>query len=143
MKQEALEEKFEMQLAEAVAYLQRNIPTLRAVYLFGSQATGDIRAESDVDLAVLADASLEELYRYDLMGELAEILGREVDLLDLQNASTVLRIQVIGKGRRLFSTGRAALEEFEDRVFVGYARLNEERAAILADIRKRGSIYGR
>jgi hypothetical protein len=36
------------------------------------------------------------------MGELAEILEREVDLLDLQSASTVLRIQAIGKGRRLF-----------------------------------------
>jgi hypothetical protein len=76
------------------------------------------------------------------MGELAEILGREVDLLDLQSALTVLRIQAIDKGRRLFGAGRAALEEFEDRVFADYAQLNEERAAILADIRKRGTVCG-
>jgi predicted nucleotidyltransferase len=63
MEQGPLEEEFETQLAEAVAYLRRRIPALRAVYLFGSQATGDIRAESDVDLAVLAGASLEEPYR--------------------------------------------------------------------------------
>ncbi|HYW77881.1 MAG TPA: nucleotidyltransferase domain-containing protein [Gammaproteobacteria bacterium] len=124
-----------------VQRLRERLPGLRAVYLFGSSASGESGRDSDVDLAVLLDKPLTGLRRFDLAGELADVVGKDVDLVDLRTASTVLRMQVIGKGRRLFGSG-ADLEAFEDRVFADYARLNEERAGILADVRARGSVYG-
>ena len=38
--------------------LQRAIPGLSAVYVFGSQATSGAGPESDLDLAILADVQL-------------------------------------------------------------------------------------
>lgn len=111
------------------------------MYLFGSAASGESRRGSDVDLAVLLDKPLTGVQRFDLANGLAEVVGKDADLVDLGSASTVLRMQVIGNGRRLFGAG-VALEDFEDRVFADYARLNEERAGILADVRARGSVYG-
>ena len=132
----------EAEFERAVALLRQRLPGLRAVYLFGSVATGEERPESDVDLAVLPAAPLTSIDRFELASELAEVLGRQVDLVDLGHADTVLLVQVIGNGRRLFASGGAALEEFESRALSDYARLNEERAGILEDIRARGRIHG-
>jgi uncharacterized protein len=129
--------------AAILGYLQRHLPGLMAVYLFGSRASGDHRRSSDFDLAVLGERPLSPGQRFDLAQELASLLDGDVDLIDLRAASTVLRSQVIGSGRPLFRADTPEVEQFEDFVYSDYARLNEERAAILADIRERGSIHGR
>jgi len=38
-----------------------SVMPLRAVYLFGSHARGDARADSDVDLCIVADGATEQL----------------------------------------------------------------------------------
>ena len=68
--------------------------------------------------------------------------SRDVDLIDLQQASTVMRIQVISTGERLYCSDEHACELFEDFVYSSYAHFNEERAGILRDIAQRGSVYG-
>lgn len=123
--------------------LKRAIPELRAIYLFGSHARGDATQESDVDIAVLAARPLEAVTRYDLAQALAGAVNRDVDLLDLRTASTVMRMQVLASGQCLYRREEREVSAFEDFVFTDYARLNEERASILADIRERGTIYGR
>ncbi len=50
--------------------------------LFGSQATGRSRPDSDVDVAVLAPSA----DWYGLMNDLTDALGRDVHLVDLQRA---------------------------------------------------------
>lgn len=70
------------------------------------------------------------------------LAGRDVDLVDLRAASTVLRARVIAEGERLFCAAESLCAEFEDVAFSAYARLNEERRAILQDIQQRGSVYG-
>lgn len=127
----------------AIAYLRRRVTTLRAVYLFGSQSREESRRESDVDIAFLADVSPSALERHEMASELSELLGMDVDLVDLAAASTVIRVQVIGRGTRVAGTVTPALEEFESRVLSDYARLNEERAAILREIQQRGAVHGR
>lgn len=113
-----------------------------AVYLFGSHAAGAAHRDSDVDLAVLADAPLGDNERWQLAQTLAVMLGRDVDLVDLLRASTVMRVQVIDSGKLLFDSDTTRRQEFEARALSDYARLNEERREILADIRARGSVYG-
>lgn len=125
-----------------VERLQSTIPGLRAVYLFGSMAEGGATAESDVDIAILADGPVSASRRFDLAQILASDLGRDVDLVDLQTASAVFRSQIIGRGRSLFRRDEREAEAFEDFVFSDYARLNEERAGILSDVRERGRIHG-
>ncbi|GAB0077372.1 DNA polymerase [Pseudomonas syringae pv. maculicola] len=42
-----------------LTHLQSRLPDLLAVYLFGSQATGHANSESDLDLAVLVQGTLD------------------------------------------------------------------------------------
>lgn len=127
-------------LEPAIEYLRQRIATLRAVYLFGSQSRAEGSAESDVDIAFLAEVSPSVLERHEMASDLSELLSRDVDLVDLASASTVVRAQVIGRGTRVAGTVTPALEAFESRVLSDYARLNEERAAILRDIQQRGAV---
>lgn len=124
-----------------IEFVRQAIPDLIALYRFGSQAKGTMRPDSDVDLAVLARNPIPALRRFELAQEVATRLHRDVDLVDLRTASTVMRMQVISTGECLFTAGDRLQGEFEDMVYSAYARLNEERGEILNDIRMRGSVY--
>jgi predicted nucleotidyltransferase len=124
-----------------IEFARQAIPDLIALYRFGSQAKGNGRPDSDVDLAVLARYPIPALRRFELAQELAAQLHRDVDLVDLRTASTVMCMQVISTGECLFTVSDRLQGEFEDLVYSAYARLNEERREILNDIRTRGSVY--
>lgn len=74
--------------------LQQRLPGLLAVYAFGSrvkQGGAQARADSDLDLAVLVEGRADPVLLFELMGELTDVVGCPVDLLDLRAASTVMR----------------------------------------------------
>ena len=123
--------------------IQQAVPDVIAMYQFGSTVQGGEHAESDLDLAVLAPSPLPNLDRWELQEDLAAELRRDVDLVDLREASTVMQAQVLDKGTVLFEEDRTARQQFEMHVCSAYALLNEERAGILEDVQARGHIYGR
>ena len=125
-----------------VAVLRECLPDLVAVYRFGSVADGTARPDSDLDLAVLCDGPLSYETRFELIGQLAMLSGRPVDLIDLSTASTVMRAQIVTTGKRFYCVDAPRCETFEDFVLSSYARLNEERRAILRDIKSRETVYG-
>lgn len=127
---------------DIVRSLREEVPGLAAVYRFGSSVDGGERRDSDVDIAYLAGPALDSLRRFSIQERLALRLHRDVDLVDLGRASTVMRMQVVSHGRLLFDQDPAARGAFEDYVFSAYARLNEERRAILQQIARDGSVYG-
>ena len=129
-------------LASAVGKLKAELPGLISVYRFGSFGTGYERPGGDLDLAVYAGGSLPTVGLWNLAQELASAVGRDVDIVDLAAASTVMRSQVIHDGHRVYCANTMACETFEDYVYSSYARLNEERREILQDILRRGSVYG-
>ena len=61
-------------------------PEIRLALLFGSRASGRARADSDVDLAVLADAPLGAERRASIIAALALATGVPVDLVDIYHA---------------------------------------------------------
>lgn len=124
-----------------IEHIRQSVPDLIALYRFGSQAKGTAGPDSDVDLAVLAREPIPGMRRFELAQELATQLHRDVDLVDLRTASTVMRMQVLSTGECLFSESNRLQGEFEDLVYSTYARLNEERREILNDVRRRGSVY--
>ena len=126
---------------QVVQFLSETVPGLLAVYRFGSFGTPGEHRESDLDLAFWAETSLSNIARWNLVQALARSLGRDVDLVDLAKASTVLRMQVIAHGVCLYRANEALVGSLEDFVFSAYARLNEERREILKDVRRRGSVY--
>lgn len=129
--------------AHIIRTLLDNLPDIVAIYRFGSWGTPQARSDSDIDLAVLPGQPLSNLERWELLQKLARIACRDVDLVDMRCASTVMRLQIVAHGERIYCADEAAANRFETAVYSGYARLNEERREILADIRDRGIVYGR
>ncbi len=128
--------------AATVTFLREAVPGLSAVYRFGSAGTPFERPGSDLDIAFLAEKPLPNVRRWELAQELSILLGRDVDLVDLRKSSTVMRLQVVAHGERLYCAQVLEVERFEDLALVSYARLNEERRGILDDIRRRGNVHG-
>ncbi|WP_425801306.1 nucleotidyltransferase domain-containing protein [Desulfitobacterium sp. Sab5] len=113
------------------------------IILFGSYAKGRANEESDIDIAFLTDQKIEEYQSFCIAQKLAELLGKDVDCVNLQSASTVFQVQVIGHGRVLFCKDETRRKYYFLRTYKEYALLNEERAPILKKIKERGTIYGR
>lgn len=132
----------EQPLAALVDRLKKELPGLLAVYRFGSFGTAYERPASDLDLAVYAGRPLTAMKLWSVAQEFAAEVGRDVDLVDLASASTVMRAQIVHGGERLYCADEMACETFEDYVYSSYARLNEERREILQDVLRRGSVYG-
>jgi|CXWL01.1.fsa_nt_gi predicted nucleotidyltransferase len=125
-----------------IEHIRQSVPDLIALYRFGSQAKGTARPDSDMDLAVLARDPIPSMRRFELAQELATQLHRDVDLVDLRTASTVMRMQVLSTGTCLDAPDEPARREFEMYAYADYARLNEERREIVKGITERGFVYG-
>lgn len=111
------------------------------IVLFGSAAKGTDRKDSDYDLAYLSDQVLGMYDRFMLAQELAAIVNRDVDLIDLKEATTVFAAQVVGTGQTIYCNDEKRRAIFEMKTLKMYARLNEERAIVLKRIRESGSVY--
>jgi predicted nucleotidyltransferase len=122
--------------------LVEEFPQIKAVYSFGSFGTEYERPDSDLDLGVYAGKPLPTVRLWHAAQELSASLGRDVDVVDLASASTVMRSQVIHTGERVYCADKLTCETFENYVYSSYARLNEERRGILQDILSRQSVYG-
>lgn len=129
-------------LDAAVAALVAAVPSVIAVYQFGSSASGQGTPESDLDLAILTSGPLDPVVRFDRAQDVSRLVGRDVDLVDLHAASPVMAMQVLATGHLLIECDPEARGAFEDRTFGAYARLNEERRGILDRVRAEGSVYG-
>lgn len=130
-----------MDYAGVVKHLKEAVPSLSAVYVFGSQVSGHARVDSDLDVAVLADEVLTAEELWDQSSKLAGIVQCDVDLLDLRAASTVMQYRIITTGRRLWAKdSQAAL--YESFILSQKTKLDEARAALLQDIKRTGTVYG-
>jgi uncharacterized protein len=67
---------------------------VRPAVLFGSAATGRLRPISDLDVAILAQEEWPDSRDLSLQSSLTLAAGREVDLIRLDRASTLLKWQV-------------------------------------------------
>lgn len=88
------------QLADAISLLEGRFP-LSALWLFGSEALGQARPDSDVDLAALFSRPVEPEELLAARLDLECLLGRKVDLVDVRRSSSILGRQVLQHGRLL------------------------------------------
>jgi predicted nucleotidyltransferase len=86
-------------------------------YLFGSRATGDARASSDTDIAVLATRGLSAEQRAILRNRVAEILEpaarTEVDVVLLDEAPLPLRGRILSQRQVLYSADESLRVRWE------------------------------
>jgi|688.fasta_scaffold46341_3 predicted nucleotidyltransferase len=102
-----------------------------AIYVFGSYGTPSQHPSSDLDLAFLPTLPVDPIQIFQIANHLAGSLGFEVDLVDLNRASTVFRKEVIRTGAPIHIGDSSLRRRFEMYALSDYARLNEERREII------------
>lgn len=100
---------------------------LEVLWLYGSAAKGTDRKDSDLDLGALFTRrpSGYELYKTAL--DLGDLLGRQVDLVDLDRAGPILGMQVLRYGRLLVDASSRRRHEFFARTVSLYEDLKIQR----------------
>ena len=119
-------------------------PDVEAVYVFGSYGTEDEWQDSDVDIALLFSPGrakvIKSLVMTDCCVALADVLKKDVDLVNLRQVNTVFQREIIINGRVLYRKDENIVDYFEMNVLSAYQKLNEERAGILQEIHRTGRI---
>lgn len=114
-----------------------------SVFLFGSAAAGRMTRESDIDLAVLASRPLDPVEVFEARGRMCDLLGVPVDVVSLRDASPVVAMQVLRKGRLLVDRNPPATARFVMIVPSMYEDLKRSRAPAEEALKKRVFDAGR
>lgn len=102
---------------------------VRLAFLIGSFAAGTARPDSDVDVAVLFGRVPDYMDVLDLRDRLSDLMEREADLVVLNDAGPVIRMQVLKTGIQLRAE-QGAYEKFFVRTVNEYDDLKQIRAPI-------------
>lgn len=129
-------------LNTAISEITEAYPDVITIYLFGSFATPFENKNSDVDLAILRERETNTIELWELAQKIACKIDRDVDLIDLQKASTVFRYQICTTGRPIYCQSELLLSRFENLVISMYLRFQEERKEILENYSRDQKKYG-
>jgi len=91
-------------VAEAVRQLEPRLKTefrVTALYVFGSVARGEARADSDIDVLVEFDGPATFARFMDLKALLEDILGAQVDLVTRAALRSQLKPRIESEARRV------------------------------------------
>jgi predicted nucleotidyltransferase len=132
-----------MESAEIIKEYLQEETGIAAVYLYGSAASGRDQASSDIDIALLYKQGMQSDINKQLQiaDDLTSALGREVDLLMLNGASPIIRMQVLKKGMKLLERDRREVNRFFVQTINEYSDLKITRSVIEKKI-GRARIYG-
>lgn len=140
------EESGEVMLSEQIRHKLVNALTEKAnpafILLFGSNAKGTAREDSDVDLAFYTEQPLSPYERFILAGELAQICEKDVDLVNIREIDTVFVMQIFSTGKLLACRDENEFVKQRIKAIRMYVELNEQRAEVLRSIQERGSVFG-
>jgi predicted nucleotidyltransferase len=109
------------------------------VFLFGSMARGFSTDESDVDIAIMFERVPDLFELNDLRDQLSRCAGKEVDLITLNTASPIIKMQVLRYGLQIKKDERDYNEFFVSTVRE-YSDLKYVRKEIEANLSK-GRLY--
>jgi len=116
--------------------IQRRLEQDRRVlagYLLGSAASGRMRPDSDLDLALMTmpDAKMSSMDRIALAAELGLEVGIVVDIGELSSGNLVYAKEAILAGKRIFTRDVFQADLKACTLLGMYFRFNEERQEVL------------
>jgi predicted nucleotidyltransferase len=88
---------FDKKIEQLQSVLEKN-PEIKLAILFGSYAKGNLKFESDIDIAIKLDSPLTSEKKIKLIQLIAAKMGRAVDLIDLKTVGEPLLNQIIKTG---------------------------------------------
>ncbi len=107
-------------------------PGIAAAYLMGSVAADRMRADSDIDIALLPDAgvSFPLQDRLALAAALESHLGRTVDIGVISSANLVYASEAILRGKRIVVRDKDYTDTTETRLLGVYLQFKEDRREV-------------
>jgi uncharacterized protein len=141
-----MSEQHEERLLSAVAQAAQSLPEIQAAFLFGSQATGRARTDSDVDVAVLLESGSDEVdarrrLRRVLEAFAAHVAANRLDVVILNDAPPVLAFQVLRHGKLAFERDRTALHRFRMRTYTRHSDF-ESTELFFREVTRRRALAG-
>lgn len=123
---------------KAVADALRADHSVAAAIICGSAARGQLRLDSDLDVAILrtSDAADAEPPLLDRLGTLGQAAGRDVHLIDLGAADSALRRSIFAQGVLLFDRSEGALRRLEHATAIEYVDWEHARRIIDAGLKR-------
>ncbi len=106
------------------------VPSALAAWLYGSAIRGQLRAASDVDVAVFVAKPLTWQARMEGTRVLGAAWQRDVDLVDFSHTTTVMQQQILTTGRRLFCLDTFTVDSYEAFArseYLRWKRLHQEQ----------------
>ena len=100
-------------------YFQED-PNVLFAFIFGSYVKGRDKRESDLDVAVFFNNPPEGLDLLGYINKLSDILEKDVHLIVLNNASPILRHQVVKYGIRLIKKDESLYTRFREKTMTDY-----------------------
>ncbi len=114
------------ELRQTIERVLASGPPLRLALLFGSQARGSARRDSDVDIAILpTDPALSLSAENLLVAELERALGASVDLVRLDRVEEALVWRIARDGVVLLSNPRWEAARFLARAGIAHDERRE------------------
>lgn len=110
------------------------------VFVFGSFVRGKMTSFSDLDIAIFFSKTTDFYRINDLKEKLSEILNIAVDIVVLNNASPIIKMQVLRNGTLLINKSPQTYNEFFVKTVNEYDDLKRIRKEIEEKI-LRGRIY--
>jgi predicted nucleotidyltransferase len=133
-----------IELRELSSQIHEKIPYLKMLVLFGSRATGNTKADSDWDFAVLCDEEKYNLYiQYHplalfaipgILGEIFKINSDKIDIVELNHFSKLIAHFIARDGKVLYEESADEFEKFKERVLLSNTKITMIRKNQLATI---------
>ncbi|WP_213975641.1 type VII toxin-antitoxin system MntA family adenylyltransferase antitoxin [Tepidanaerobacter acetatoxydans] len=109
-------ENIKDKIQELITYIKQN-ENIVALYIFGSYGTEYQRATSDVDFAILFEASPTLFKELEIESDICQIFERDdIDVVNLNKAPIDIRHQVLYTGDLLFCRDEILLADFKEKV---------------------------
>ena len=87
-------------------------PDIQALYVFGSQANGTARPDSDVDVGILYTSPQPLERTLALQADFEHAVGCPVDVVDAARAGAFLALDII-RGERIFCRDATVVDRFD------------------------------
>ena len=111
-------------------------------FVFGSFTEGRLTKESDVDVAILFDNIPDFSTITDIGDEISSITGLKTDIVVLNGASPIIKMQVLKKGQLLKKANDSIYNDFFVQTVKQYDDIKRVRRSQEANI-LRGRLYVR
>ena len=123
-------------LDQKIKYVMARHPSVGLAILFGSMAKDRARNDSDLDIAIASSSTLTAQTHIAIIEDLALVVGRPVDLIDLDRIHNPLLQQILTKGRRVLCQDRTRYAELLLRMVYEEADVMPYYRRILSDRRQ-------